>query len=152
VRPASIVLHVDDPAVANLKRLRPRVAPASPVGPRERDDDAIAVLLNRVEAIVMVAGARGRGDGGRENLTGLVGAASGGRRPPESDDAAPAPPFHRRVNQGDKRLDIALSERLERGPDRIDAHAARLLPTRPPSKQGAGLTGVASFGVPGNEQ
>lgn len=82
---ASIVLHVDDSAVANLERLRPRVAPTGPVGPREGDDDAIAVLLNRVEVIVVVAGARGRGDRGRENLTGLVRAASGGRRSPEAD-------------------------------------------------------------------
>lgn len=86
----------------------------------------------------MVAGTRRRGDGGRENLTGLVRAASGGRRPPEADQAAPAAPFHRRVDQCDERLYVALSERLERGPDGIDAHGARLLLTRLPSKRLAG--------------
>jgi hypothetical protein len=114
------------------------MASAGPVGPRERDDDAIAVLLNRVEAIGMVSGARGRGDGGRENLTGLVPAASGGRGLPEADQAAPAAPLHRRVDQGDERLDVPVSESLERGTDRIDAHAARLLPAWPPSKPRSG--------------
>ena len=93
------------------------------------------MLLDRVESIVTVAGARRRGDGRRENLTGLVRAASGGRRPPEADQAAPAAPFHRGFDQGDERLDVALSEGLECGSDRIDAHAARLLPANPPSKR-----------------
>jgi hypothetical protein len=132
---ASIVLNIDDPPVANLERLHPRAAPACPVRPREGDDDAVAVLLDRVEAIVMVAGACGRGDGGRENLTGLVRAASGGRGPPKTDQPTPAAPLHRRVDQRDERLDVALSERLERGTDGIDADAARLLSARPPSKR-----------------
>ena len=66
------------------------------------------------------------------------GAASGGRRTPEADQAASTAPFHRGVDQGDERLDVAVSERLERGTDRADAHAARLPPAQPPSKRSAG--------------
>jgi hypothetical protein len=98
------------------------------------------MLFDQVEAIVVVAGKRRGGDGGRENLTGLVRAASGGRWPPEADQAAPAAPLHRGIYQRDERLDVALSEGLECGADRIDAHVAKLLPARPPSnRQARGL-------------
>jgi DNA-binding transcriptional ArsR family regulator len=135
---APIVLHVDDSPVAKLERLRPRVTPAGPVSPREGGNDAIAVLLNRVEAIVVVAGAPGRGDGRRENLTGLVRAASGGRGLPEADQATPPAPFHGGIDEGDERLDISLAERLERGADGVDAHAARLLRSTSASKSATG--------------
>jgi hypothetical protein len=86
---------------------------AAPIRPREGGDDAVAVLLDRVEAIVMVAGARRRGNGGRENLTGLVRSASGGRRPPKSDQPASTAPLHRRVYERDEWPDVSLSKCLE---------------------------------------
>jgi hypothetical protein len=97
------------------------VAAAGVVGPGEGDDDTVAVLLNVVEPVIVVSGTCTAGDRS-ENLTGLVRAASGWRRAPETDQAAPAAPLHRGVDQRDERLDVAPAKGVKSTADGIDAH------------------------------
>lgn len=67
----------------------------------------------------------------RENLTGLVRAASGGRRAPEAPAASTAAPLQLLAHQGDERLDVATAESVVCRPDRVDCH--RVECTRPAS-------------------
>src|SRR2546430_11495512 len=106
------ILHVDDLAVPQPKRLRPVVASPVLVGPGERDDDPVTVRPDRIEAVVPIAEPPSRRHPFRENRTGLVGAASGGRLP-EPRQSAPSAPLHVGVDQCDERLHVALAERLK---------------------------------------
>lgn len=54
-RPVRVVLHVDDLSVLQLEDVRPVVALPVLVRPGEGDDDAGAVLLDGVDAGVVVA-------------------------------------------------------------------------------------------------
>jgi hypothetical protein len=92
------------------------------VGPGERDDDAVTVRPDRVEAVVAIAELPSRRNPSGENLTGLVGTTSG-RRLPEPRQPAPRAPLHVRVDQRDERLDVPVTERLKGGPNRVDSHA-----------------------------
>jgi hypothetical protein len=52
---AAVVLHVHDAALADAEHLRPVVATSGAVGPGERGHDAVAVLLDAVDAVVVMA-------------------------------------------------------------------------------------------------
>jgi hypothetical protein len=54
LRGAAVVVHVDDQAVPDPEHLCPCVPPAHRVGPREGDDHTVAMLFERVEAVVVV--------------------------------------------------------------------------------------------------
>lgn len=101
---------------------------AALVGPGERDDDASAMLLDAVKPIVVVTGLPALADPPDENLTGLVRAASGRRRPPEARQATTTPPLHRRIDQRHERLDVARTQSLEGAADRLSAHFAHRTP------------------------
>jgi hypothetical protein len=55
LRPAGVVLHVDDQSVAELKDLRPFVPPAGLPGPREQDRDSPVAPLEPVHLQVVIA-------------------------------------------------------------------------------------------------
>jgi hypothetical protein len=97
------------------------------VRPREGDDDAIAAPFDAIQAVVPVAELATPLDAGLENLTGLVGTASGGRRPPEAQQRTASAPLQLWMDQRDERLDVAGRERLIRGSDGLDAHTPTVL-------------------------
>jgi hypothetical protein len=86
--------------------VRPLVTVAFTIGPRERDRETITGSLYGIDAQVAItlrsppANCRG------ENLTGLIGAMSGGRRLPEPPAAASTAPVDLGMHQGHERLDI----------------------------------------------
>jgi hypothetical protein len=113
-------------------------------GPGKRDNDAVAARLDRVGR--EVAGTQPLfPDPLVENRTGLIRALSGGSapEPEELGQLAPSAPLHLRVDQRDERLDVALTERLIRGANRVTAHPDRLQ-ARPK------LTCTAITGDPGD--
>lgn len=55
LRPAGVVLQVDDRSVAELEDLRPFVAPAGLLRPREHDNDSPVPLLEPVDLQVVIA-------------------------------------------------------------------------------------------------
>src|SRR5262249_57945308 len=73
------VLHVDDLALFQAKGLRPPMPAPLLVAPRERHDHAVAMRVDRVEAVVAIAERTPLRDSDLENLTGLVRAVSGER-------------------------------------------------------------------------
>jgi hypothetical protein len=110
----------------------------------KRDNDAVAARLDRVEresrapnnlcfSIPSLRTAR------------VIRAMSGGSapEPEELGQLAPSAPLHLRVDQRDERLDVALTERLIRGANRVTAHPDRLQ-ARPK------LTCTAITGDPGD--
>jgi hypothetical protein len=122
-----VVLHVDDLAVPQSEGLRPGVPLPVRARPGERDYDPVATRLDGVETVGAVADFPPFRYPPSENLTGLVGAASGGW-PQRLPQPAAAPPLHVRVNQRDERLDVTFSERLVRGANRVDGHPRQRTP------------------------
>jgi hypothetical protein len=55
LRPAGVVLHVDDRSVAERQDLRPFVPPPGPFSPREHDGDSPTALLQPVNLQVVIA-------------------------------------------------------------------------------------------------
>jgi hypothetical protein len=86
------------------------------------------VLLDAVEPVAVIAGLQAPGDCGLENLTGLVRPVSGRRRPPELRPSPATTPLHRRIDQVDQRLNLALAQRLEGGADDVSAHGVQATP------------------------
>ena len=84
--------------------MRPVVTLPVPVGPRKQDNVNIPLVLDQVDASVMIASAPSPVDPVFQDPTGLVGSVSGRRRAPES--ASPAAPFHLCVHQSDERLGV----------------------------------------------
>ena len=101
---ARVVLDVDDLRVPNHDPMRPVVTLPVPVGPRKQDNVNIPLVLDQVDASVMIASALSPVDPVFQDPTGLVGSVSGRRRAPES--ASPAAPFHLCVHQSDERLGV----------------------------------------------
>ena len=101
---ARVVLDVDDLRVPNRDPMRPVVTLPVPVGPRKQDNVNIPLVLDQVDASVMIASALSPVDPVFQDPTGLVGSVSGRRRAPES--ASPAAPFHLCVHQSDERLGV----------------------------------------------
>lgn len=103
------------------------MALALPVHPGDGNNDAVASLLDPVNARVVAALGLSPLAYRCENLTGLLRAVSGRRRAPEPSQAAPSTPLHLRVDQRDKRLDIAGDPGLVSSADHVDAHTSRVL-------------------------
>jgi len=55
LRPAGVVLHVDDQSFAQLEDLSPLVSPAGLHGPREHNRDAPVALLEPINLQVAIA-------------------------------------------------------------------------------------------------
>jgi|SRR5207248_8906413 len=123
------VLHVDDLAVPQSKGLRPVVALTVLVGPGERDNDMVTVRPDRIEAVVPIPELPSRRYPFLENPTGLIGAVSG-RRLPEPRQPAASAPLHVGVDQRGERLDVAVTERLKGGANRVNSHASKIPPSR----------------------
>jgi hypothetical protein len=96
--------------------------------PREGDYDPVATRLDEVEAVGAVGDFPPLRYPPSENLTGLVGAASGGR-PQGLPQPAAAPPLHVRVDQRDERLYVTFAERLVRVANRVNGHRDSVLQT-----------------------
>jgi len=122
VRP---VLDVDDLAVLQPQGLGQGLASPFPVGPGERNYDPVAARLDGIEAVVASAEQLLLGDPFVENLTGLVGATSR-RRPEQPPRSALSAPLRLGVDQRDKRLNVACTERLIRGTNNVQGHPAML--------------------------
>jgi hypothetical protein len=54
-RPVGVVLHVDDPPLAQFQNVRPFMPPAGLVGPREHNRDAPVALLEPIDSQVVIA-------------------------------------------------------------------------------------------------
>jgi hypothetical protein len=55
LRPAGVVLHVDDHPLVQFQNVRPLMPPAGLVGPREHDRDAPVALLEPIDSQVVIA-------------------------------------------------------------------------------------------------
>lgn len=108
--------------------MRPVVALAFLVGPGEDDNDAIAALVDRVDAGVVIAVAPPPLDRGRESLTGLRGTVSGWWRPPQPPRGAPTAPLHVRVDQRHEWFDVPVAKRVIRVTDRVSRHPSSVVP------------------------
>ena len=125
----SEVLHVDDLAVPQPKNLRQAVPPSLLVSPGERDDNTATTGLHGVEVVVPSTEHPPVRQRLVESRTGLVGAVSG-RRPEQPPQGASSAPLHGRVDQRNKRLDVALGQRLVRSANRINDHLGETTPNR----------------------
>jgi hypothetical protein len=124
------------------------VTPPLSIGPGERDHDPVAPRLKGIEAVVASAEQPLLRYPFVENLTGLVGAMSG-RRPEKPPQSPPSAPLHLGVDQRDERLNVALSEGLIRGANRINSHTREATPTmRGPLGEGARRRPLGVDGVP----
>jgi hypothetical protein len=123
---ARVVLDVDDPAVPEREGLCPPVSRAVLVRPRERDDDPLAPLLDRIDATVVAASRDRAGDASRENLAGLGRSVSGRWVPPQAPGGSAATPLQLGVDEPHERLDVAGHERLVGGTRRVKHHVGSI--------------------------
>ena len=86
----------------------------------------VVAVLDGIDAVVAIAAQASVRDSVGENLTGLVGAASG-RWMEELPQPASSTPLHGRVDERDERLDVAVGQRVIRDAKRIDGHGENLL-------------------------
>jgi hypothetical protein len=97
-----------------------------PIRPRERDDDPLAPLLDRIDATVAAASRERAGDASRENLAGLGRSVSGRWVPPQAPGGSAATPLQLGVDEPDERLDVAGHERLVGGTRRVKHHVGSI--------------------------
>lgn len=126
VRRVGEVLYVNDLAVAKDERLRPGCSLAVCRCPGERRRCTVSLYLDRIDSVVAFAKLPSLLDPEQERLTGLVLAVSGRHWLPEAQGALPAMPRNVVAHQGDKRLGVALRERVVGLPKNVGRHGGIL--------------------------